>query len=74
MFRVNQIHPFFLEVIDTGIHHNPLQPCPEGRLKPERTQFTESIGKRLLQHILRLFLLMGHPVADVIHGLAVKSV
>ena len=74
LFRVNQVHPPFLKVVDTGIHDDPLQPCPEGRLKPERTQSTESITERLLKQILRLLLLIGHPVADVIHGLGIKTV
>ena len=74
LFCVNQVHPPFLKVVDTGIHDDPLQPCPEGRLIPERTQLTESIGERLLEHILRFLLHIGHPVADVVHGLAVKAV
>jgi hypothetical protein len=58
-------------MVDTGVHDDPFQPCPEGRFIPERTQFTESIAERLLEHIFRLFLHIGHPVADVVHGLAV---
>jgi len=69
LFRVNQVQPFFLKVVDTGIHNDALQPCPEGRLKPERTQSTESIRERFLEHIFCLLLHLGHPVADVIHGL-----
>jgi hypothetical protein len=64
----------FLEDVDRLVHHDPFQPCPEGRIATIAVKVPEGTDERLLQGIFGVFFPTGDAVADIEHGFLVKLI
>lgn len=65
--------PLFAE-LDTFIDHDPPQPTRKSPRLFQLPQVPKSIDEGILQHILTVCGITGHPDADIIHGRAIKPV
>src|SRR5687767_1280137 len=69
---VNDIYAFielfiFLEVIDTGVYHDPPYPTLKRTFVLKGVYLGKYFNKTLLQHILRIFPVVGKPVTHRKH-------